>query len=68
MEVTDGKAVDSDEGALRITLGVDSHSEPPAIVLIMGPIEIRMGPEQAEQLAVDLRSFAIELRNGGRVS
>jgi hypothetical protein len=69
MDVTDGKAVDSeDEGAIRVSLGVDTTVDPPVIVLRFGPIEMRMDADTGERFAVDVQQYVYELRNGGRLT
>ena len=54
--VLDGKGV--------VTLGIEAER----IVLRLDEAEVTMTADQADEMAADLRSFAIELRNGGRVA
>lgn len=58
----------ADEGAVRVSLGIEVDQDQTArIVMGFDNVSLRMDADQAEQLAVDLRTFAIELRNGGRL-
>jgi hypothetical protein len=42
-------------------------SQPDYVFLSLRGEEVGMSPDAAEELAVQLRSFAIEVRNGGRL-
>ncbi len=52
---------------VRIELSIVEHEGQAFVWLGLGSEGVRLTPDRAEEVAVDLRSFALEVRNGGRL-
>lgn len=54
--------------AARLEVGAQDVEGVGKVYLAVGETTLYLTPERAEELAVDLRSYAIEVRNGGGMS
>ena len=50
---------------VRFEVGARDDGEAGYVYLTLGETTLKLTPERAEDIAVQLRSFAIEVRNGG---
>jgi len=60
----------NDPRAVRCSIGARMPSMAGGsghVVLTVGEMTLELTPEQADEMSADLRTFAIEVRNGGQV-
>lgn len=53
---------------VRLEIGVIEDKDGTWVGLQVGAERCRLTPERAEEIAVDLRNFALEIRNGGQLT
>lgn len=66
-KIAEANAKGGHDGAVRCALGIEVHDGVPQIMFHVGEYALPLSPEMADELSADLRRYAIEVRNGGKL-